>query len=198
MIEVINCELDLSLSSQYGDFSFGAIETINVDTMRKAEHFLVYLNLSAKPLNLRINSACFTGDLFNDSRCDCHWQMIEFLRIIQETGQGLMIYHMHHEGRANGIMAKLRSYRAADAGNIGRRAYEFTGCKAESREYNSSGLILDYLGVKHVKLFSNNPEKIAAVQKHGITVEANEQIKSSEPRFDAFYTWKREHFGHKV
>lgn len=198
MIELVNCELDLPLSSRYGDFLFGVAETVNIETKQKAEHFLLYLNMSAKPLNVRINSACFTSDLFDDSRCDCHWQMVEFLQIMQETGQGLMIYHMHHEGRANGAIAKLRSYRAADAGRVGRDAYESIGLKAESREYRSSALILDYLGIHDIKLFSNNPEKITALKNRNIRVREPVPIKSPDPQFELFYKWKREHFGHKV
>ncbi len=198
MIEIISSELGLPLSSQLGDFMLGAVETVDTETGRKAEHLLVYLNLNATTLNVRINSACFTGDLFGDSRCDCNWQMLEFLRIIEETGQGLLIYHLHHEGRANGVLAKLKSYRAAAEGHLGRHAYESVGLKAENREYNSSASILKHLGIERIKLYSNNPEKLASLTQHGIVVEDHAQIKSPEPRLEEFYHWKKTHFKHEV
>lgn len=198
MIEIVSSELDLPLSSHYGEFSFGAVETVNSETGIKAEHFLVYLNLTKRPLNLRINSACFTGDLFGDSRCDCHWQMIEFMRIMKETGQGLLIYHLHHEGRANGVIAKLKSYKASDSGHFGRDAYESIGLKAESREYNSSAVILNFLGIDLVKLYSNNPQKLLSLRDHGVHIEDHVQIRSTRPELEKFYKWKRDHFGHIV
>lgn len=198
MIEIVSCELDLPLKSRYGDFLLGGIETRDTETSHTAEHLLLYLNLTTKPLNVRINSACFTSDLFDDSRCDCHWQMVEFMRIMQEQGQGLMVYHLDQEGRGNGLVAKLRSYRAADAGKVGREAFESIGLKADNREFQSSALILKHLNINDVRLFSNNPHKLTALETMGIHVQEPVPIKSSEPQFHSFYKWKREHFGHYV
>ncbi len=198
MIKLLNCELGLKLLSPYGDFFYGAVETVNTLTSRTAEHFLVYSNLDAKPLNLRINSACFTSDLFDDSRCDCHWQMVEFMRIMKKEKNGLLIYHLHHEGRANGLITKLKSYKASESGKSGKYAYESIGAKPESRQYNSSMAIIKHLGVTDINLFSNNPEKIAIIENNGVKIHKKVQIKSSDPSLTNFYDWKRAHFNHVV
>lgn len=197
-IRIVGCEMGLPVVTPTGEFTMGALETLSNDSGKLAEHLVVYLNIDTRPLNVRINSACFTGDIFRDSRCDCSWQMNEFLRLIHVQQQGLLIYHLHHEGRGNGAVAKLRSYRAASKGDLGRLAYEKLGLCAERRRYESSATVLRHLGIQEVVLFTNNPEKLCALERNGIAISSRQPLRSPAPELDEFYKWKRDDFAHDV
>ena len=124
--------------------------------------------LSAVPL-VRIHSQCLTGDVFGSLRCDCRQQLEMALAMIAEQGAGVLIYEQQ-EGRGIGLMAKLQAYELQDAGLDTVEANERLGFKADQREFAMPAGILKALGIARVRLLSNNPDKVAALERGGIQV----------------------------
>ena len=126
------------------------------------------LHDSSPPL-LRIHSQCLTGDVFHSLRCDCRSQLELALNLIAEEGSGLVIYE-HQEGRGIGLLNKLRAYELQDDGLDTVEANVRLGFEADLRDYQMPAEILRYFNVRSVRLLSNNPEKIAALERAGIEV----------------------------
>ena len=124
---------------------------------------------SDDPPLVRIHSQCLTGDVFHSVRCDCRSQLELSLNLIAEEGRGLLIYE-HQEGRGIGLLNKLRAYELQDGGADTVEANERLGFEADLRDYRMPADILRYFNVKSVRLLSNNPEKIAALENAGIRV----------------------------
>jgi GTP cyclohydrolase II len=123
---------------------------------------------STMPL-VRIHSQCLTGDVFGSLRCDCRQQLEMALAMIADQGSGVLIYEQQ-EGRGIGLMAKLRAYELQDAGLDTVEANERLGFKADHREFELPAEILKALGISRVRLLSNNPDKVAALERGGIKV----------------------------
>jgi GTP cyclohydrolase II len=122
-----------------------------------------------EPVLVRIHSQCLTGDVFHSLRCDCRAQLELALEAIAREGRGLLIYE-HQEGRGIGLLNKLRAYELQDRGADTVEANEQLGFDADLRAYEMPGAVLRYLGVTAVRLMSNNPEKIQALEQAGIRV----------------------------
>src|SRR5271157_3919871 len=122
----------------------------------------------APPL-VRIHSQCLTGDVFHSLRCDCRAQLEIALAGIAQEGSGLLIYE-HQEGRGIGLLNKLRAYELQDHGADTVEANERLGFDSDLRSYELPGAILRYFGLKAVRLMSNNPEKVDAVERAGVAV----------------------------
>jgi GTP cyclohydrolase II len=125
------------------------------------------------PPMVRIHSQCLTGDVFHSLRCDCRAQLELALERIAGEDRGLLIYE-HQEGRGIGLLNKLRAYELQDHGADTVEANERLGFKADLRSYQLPGEILRYFHLKRVRLLSNNPEKVDAVERAG--VEVSERI----------------------
>jgi GTP cyclohydrolase II len=123
---------------------------------------------AAAPL-VRIHSQCLTGDVFGSLRCDCRQQLEMALSMIAQAGAGVLLYEQQ-EGRGIGLMAKLQAYELQDRGLDTVQANEELGFKADHREFQLPGEILKALGLKQVRLLSNNPQKVAALEAAGIKV----------------------------
>jgi GTP cyclohydrolase II len=123
----------------------------------------------ADPPLVRIHSECLTGDVFHSLRCDCRSQLELSLNLIAEEGRGLLIYE-HQEGRGIGLMNKLRAYELQDHGADTVEANEQLGFEADLRGYVLPGKILRFFGLEAVRLMSNNPEKIEALERAGVAV----------------------------
>ncbi len=123
---------------------------------------------SGSPL-VRIHSQCLTGDVFGSLRCDCRQQLEMALTMIAAEGKGILIYEQQ-EGRGIGLMAKLQAYALQDSGLDTVEANERLGFKADHREFQMPGEILKALGIRQVRLLSNNPDKVAALERAGIQV----------------------------
>jgi GTP cyclohydrolase II len=126
-------------------------------------------DMSGPPPLVRIHSECLTGDVFHSLRCDCRAQLELALYGLSEEGRGMIIYE-HQEGRGIGLMNKLRAYQLQDAGADTVEANEQLGFRADHREYQLPGSILKYFGIHEVRLLSNNPDKINALERSGIRV----------------------------
>lgn len=150
---------------------------------------------SAPPL-VRIHSQCLTGDVFHSLRCDCRQQLELALAMITEAGAGILIYEQQ-EGRGIGLMAKLQAYELQDQGLDTIEANEKLGFKPDCREYNLPVEILKSLGLREIKLLSNNPEKVAAVENAGIRVVERVSAEVPPSEFaERYLETKREKMGH--
>jgi GTP cyclohydrolase II len=150
---------------------------------------------SPAPL-VRIHSQCLTGDVFHSLRCDCRSQLEIALDKIVEEGRGLLIYE-HQEGRGIGLLNKLRAYELQDEGLDTIEANEKLGFAADLRDYALPAAILNYFQIKQVRLLSNNPEKVAALENAGIRVVERAPI--IVPPMDTtaeYLKTKREKMGH--
>jgi GTP cyclohydrolase II len=122
----------------------------------------------AAPL-VRIHSQCLTGDVFHSLRCDCRAQLELSLQTIAAEARGLLIYE-HQEGRGIGLLNKLRAYELQDEGADTVEANERLGFQSDMRNYELPGEILQYFGLPAVRLLSNNPDKVSAVERAGVAV----------------------------
>ena len=130
---------------------------------------LVMGDVHASPPLVRIHSQCLTGDVFGSLRCDCRQQLEMALTMIAGEGAGILIYEQQ-EGRGIGLMPKLQAYELQDSGLDTVEANEKLGFKADHREFALPAEMLKALGVKKVRLLSNNPDKVAALESAGIDV----------------------------
>ena len=147
-------------------------------------------------LLLRIHSACLTGDAFGSMRCDCGPQLHRALKIIEAEGRGAVLYHQA-EGRGIGLVNKLRAYALQDAGYDTYDANIALGFKADERDYAVPAAMLKKLGIKSVRLMTNNPEKVVELEKHGIVVTKRVQHELPANDHDRGYLeTKKERFGH--
>ena len=150
---------------------------------------------SGAPL-VRIHSQCLTGDVFHSLRCDCRSQLELALDQIVAEGRGLLIYE-HQEGRGIGLLNKLRAYELQDQGLDTVEANEQLGFDADLRDYALPAAILQYFKVSEVRLLSNNPQKVAALEKAGIRVVERAPIIVPPLETTADYLkTKREKLGH--
>jgi GTP cyclohydrolase II len=147
---------------------------------------------------VRIHSQCLTGDVFHSLRCDCHEQLHLALRTIADAGSGILLYEQQ-EGRGIGLMAKLRAYELQDHGRDTIEANLELGFKADCRHFELPAEILKLLGVPAVRLITNNPEKVEALQSVGIqVVERLSALVPAEPASEFYLQTKREKMGHLV
>jgi len=151
---------------------------------------------SGPPPLVRIHSQCLTGDVFHSLRCDCRAQLEIALETIAGFQRGLLIYE-HQEGRGIGLLNKLRAYELQDHGADTVEANEQLGFDSDLRSYELPGAILRYFGLKAVRLMSNNPEKVQAVEAAGVAVV--ERVPCIADPLDtraAYLATKRDKMGH--
>ncbi|MBN1651447.1 MAG: bifunctional 3,4-dihydroxy-2-butanone-4-phosphate synthase/GTP cyclohydrolase II [Bacteroidales bacterium] len=141
---------------------------------------------SNQPVLVRIHSECLTGDVFGSLRCDCGEQLNEAMKRIAVAGSGVVIY-LRQEGRGIGLMNKLKAYKLQDAGMDTVEANEALGFAPDMRNYTISGEILAYLGIQKVKLMTNNPDKINALNEFGIEVVERIHIEMNHHEKNHFY-----------
>lgn len=150
---------------------------------------------SAPPL-VRVHSQCLTGDVFHSLRCDCRQQLELALSMIAEEGAGILIYEQQ-EGRGIGLMAKLQAYELQDQGLDTVEANERLGFKADHRDFTLPAEILKVLGVTRVRLHSNNPDKVAALERAGVSVVERVPCEvAPSPHAEEYLKTKKEKLGH--
>jgi len=150
---------------------------------------------SAPPL-VRVHSQCLTGDVFGSLRCDCRQQLEMALSLIAGEGAGILIYEQQ-EGRGIGLMPKLQAYELQDAGFDTVEANEKLGFKADHREFVLPAEILKALNVKAVRLLSNNPDKVAALEHAGVRVAERVPCEvAPSTHAEEYLKTKREKLGH--
>ena len=182
--------------SQYGIFRIYGFEGKWGDRAEEAVVLKMGDVVSGAPPLVRIHSQCLTGDVFHSLRCDCSAQLEIALTSIAREGRGLLIYE-HQEGRGIGLLNKLRAYELQDQGADTVEANERLGFDSDLRNYQLPGAILQYFGLKQVRLLSNNPEKMEAVERAGIQV--TERVPCLADVLDtreAYLRTKRDRMGH--
>ena len=150
---------------------------------------------SSAPL-VRIHSQCLTGDVFGSLRCDCRQQLEMALAMISQGGAGILVYEQQ-EGRGIGLMAKLQAYELQDAGLDTVEANERLGFKPDHREYALPALVLRALNVSRVRLLSNNPDKVAALENAGVEVVERVPCEVTPSTYaEDYLKTKKEKMGH--
>ena len=164
-----------------------------------AEHAI--LKFAAKPNVtplVRIHSECLTGDVFGSKRCDCGPQLQEAIRLIEENGNGYVIYLRDHEGRGIGLAGKIRAYVLQDAGQDTVEANISIGQPVDDRTYEDAVAILNRLALKDLTLLTNNPEKISALNNQGFNAKFQALQISANEHNKKYLETKRDKLNHAL
>jgi GTP cyclohydrolase II len=157
---------------------------------------LVHGDITGGPPLVRVHSQCLTGDVFGSLRCDCRLQLEMALTMIASAGAGVLVYEQQ-EGRGIGLMAKLQAYALQDQGMDTVQANEHLGFKADHRGFELPAQVLVELGIKEIRLLSNNPDKVAAVEAAGVKVIERVPCEIEPQKHTAKYLkTKQEKLGH--
>lgn len=150
------------------------------------------------PTLVRLHSQCLTGDVFGSERCDCGEQLDTAMEMIENAGSGVLVY-MFEEGRGIGLLNKIRAYALQDQGHDTVEANHALGFAADMRDYKAGAHILFDLGVRKVRLMTNNPEKVAALESYGLTVTERVAVEvPPRPANREYLRTKRSKFGHML
>ncbi len=173
----------VKLPSDYGEFTAIGF----VDPKDGKEHIaLTKGDISGENILTRIHSECLTGDVLGSKRCDCGNQLHKALRAIEKNGSGVLLY-MRQEGRGIGLFNKLKAYELQENGFDTVDANRELGFPDDMRDYKVAAEILKKLGVKSVRLMTNNPDKVDQVEKYGIEVSEREPLEIKSNEIDEYY-----------
>lgn len=190
---------DAALPSAHGDFRVLGYRAC--DGGQEREIIVLKMGHLAAPGPaplVRIHSQCMTGEVFGSMRCDCGPQLQMALRMIGESGRGVLVYDPQ-EGRGIGILNKLRAYELQDQGKDTVEANEALGFEADLRDYALAVAVLRELEIKQVRFLSNNPAKVAALEQAGVSVEERVPCEpTSTDRALAYLRTKKEKLGHLI
>ena len=192
--EYINNEVSkrsefVNLPTKYGNFKMNALANENLAIIKGKID-------PKKPVLVRLHSECLTGDTFGSMRCDCGDQLHTAMKQINKNGSGIILY-LRQEGRGIGLINKLKAYGLQDQGYDTYEANEILGFKPDERNYIIAAKILKDLGISHINLLTNNPDKIDQLENNGITIEKRIplEIPANEVNHDYLET-KRDKFHH--
>jgi 3,4-dihydroxy 2-butanone 4-phosphate synthase / GTP cyclohydrolase II len=192
--QLVRRAVEAPLPTVWGDFTAVAYEN-DVD---KFQHVALVKGKWAEdePVLVRVHSKCLTGDVFASERCDCGPQLHAALRQIDRAGKGVLVY-LDQEGRGIGLVNKLRAYVLQDQGLDTAEANVKLGFKPDLRDYGIGAQILRNLGVKKMRLLTNNPKKIVGLEGYGLEVVERVPIETPpNPRNRAYLVTKRDKLGH--
>ncbi len=184
------------LPTRFGEFGIHAFE----DTETGKEHVALSMGRfdDGDAVLARVHSECLTGDGFGSLRCDCGPQLEAAMRQIAAAGRGVILY-LRQEGRGIGLVNKIRAYALQDAGADTVEANEQLGFDADLREYAMCEDMLRHLGIRKVRLLTNNPKKVAALEAHGIEVaERVPLITGLNPHNEGYMQTKTDKMGHML
>ncbi len=183
-----------SLPTKYGEFTAHAYRS-DVDTSEYVAFVMGDIS-DGEPTLCRIHSSCITGDLMDSLRCDCGDQLHLALKTISEEGRGVVLY-IEQEGRGIGLVNKMRAYELQDKGADTVEANELLGMKADLRDYGIGAQILVDLGLKKLRLMTNNPTKLAAMDGFDLEItEAVPLLTVANQHNSRYLATKREKMGH--
>src|SRR5438132_6169344 len=183
-----------NLPTEWGDFKIAGYRSMNSD-----EEFVVLFKGELRPdipTLVRIHSQCLTGDVFGSTKCDCGKQLHRTMQMIQQEGRGAIVYQQQ-EGRGIGIVNKIRAYALQDQGADTVEANELLGLEVDAREYRQCAEILYDLGLCHVRVISNNPLKLRALEEAGLKIVERVSIEVEPPESaERYLRTKKEKMGH--
>jgi len=193
---LIEREEVISLPTSYGTFSLHLYRSVIDDVHHLA---LVKGTISGEePTLVRVHSECLTGDVFGSRRCDCGEQLHAALQQIDEAGSGVLVY-MRQEGRGIGLAAKIRAYKLQEEGLDTVEANEKLGYPMDLREYGTGAQILVDLGVRQIRLLTNNPKKVVGLEGYGLNIVEQLPIRAPEnPHNERYLQTKRLKMGHFI
>ncbi len=186
--------MDANLPSEFGSFKIVLYKS-KVDSK---EHIAILKGKidSSKPVLVRVHSECLTGDVFGSLRCDCREQLLESLRMIEENENGVVLY-MRQEGRGIGLHNKLKAYRLQEKGSDTVEANVELGFKPDLRDYGIGAQILRDLGVRKMRLMTNNPKKVIGLNAYGLEIVERVPIEINANSINENYLQtKKDKFGH--
>jgi 3,4-dihydroxy 2-butanone 4-phosphate synthase/GTP cyclohydrolase II len=191
---VVRCVASTKLPTEYGEFRLHAFE----NQIDKQTHIALVCGEvgDGRDVLVRVHSQCLTGDILRSARCDCGAQLDKALRRIATDGRGVLLY-LNQEGRGIGLANKIRAYHLQDEGLDTVEANERLGFKADQRDYGIGVQILREIGVRSMRLLSNNPRKLVAIEGYGLSV--TEWLPLEIPASAAtlrYLTTKRDKLGH--
>jgi 3,4-dihydroxy 2-butanone 4-phosphate synthase/GTP cyclohydrolase II len=188
-------KVTVDLPTRYGSFKLHLYEN-TLDHMDNPIA-LVKGDISGdEPVLVRVHSECLTGDIFGSKRCDCGEQLIAAMNMVEKAGRGVVLY-MRQEGRGIGLVNKLLAYHLQEQGKDTVEANEALGFKADLRDYGTGAQILKDLGLKRIKLLTNNPKKVIGLK--GYDLEIVERIPLEippNPINEKYLNTKRDRLGH--
>lgn len=175
---------DSKLPMPWGTFTMVGFE----DTETNKEHIaMVFGEVSGdEPVLARVHSECLTGDALFSLRCDCGFQLQEALKRIAENGRGVLLY-LRQEGRGIGLLNKIKAYHLQDQGADTVEANERLGFAADLRNYSMCEPMLEHLGISSVRLMTNNPRKVAALETYGVKVAERVPLQVGKNRHNEEY-----------
>ncbi|WP_375474052.1 bifunctional 3,4-dihydroxy-2-butanone-4-phosphate synthase/GTP cyclohydrolase II [uncultured Nostoc sp.] len=191
-------EVITKLPSQFGQFEIYAYR----HTLDNTEHVAIVkgdpANFQDEPVMVRMHSECLTGDALGSLRCDCRMQLVAALKMIESAGQGVVVY-LRQEGRGIGLINKLKAYSLQDMGLDTVEANERLGFPADLRDYGMGAQMLMDLGIKKIRLITNNPRKIAGVKGYGLEVVDRVPLLIEANDYNSYYlATKAKKLGHML
>lgn len=188
------CEVDMP--TEYGHFHLIPFR----EKSNGLEHIAIIKGRvdDGAPVLVRVHSSCATGDIFGSKRCDCGEQLHKALKMIEQEGRGVVLY-LNQEGRGIGLMDKIKAYKLQEEGLDTVEANIHLGHKADERDYGVGAQILSMLGIRDMRLMSNNPVKRIGLEGYGLRVIENVPIEVSPNSYNHFYmSTKKERMGHTL
>ncbi|HET6502474.1 MAG TPA: GTP cyclohydrolase II [Amycolatopsis sp.] len=164
------------------------------------EHLALVYGKPCDDVLVRVHSECMTGDIFGATRCECGEQLAAALDAIVDEGSGILVYLRGHEGRGIGLVAKVRTHILQDEQGLDTiDSATSLGFPVDIRDYAPAATVLRHLGVRSVRLMSNNPDKVRSLEKHGIAVTARVPLLvPANPDNIGYLTAKRDRLGHDL
>lgn len=193
---LIKEEVRVQLPTKYGSFELVAFEQLNTGEIHMALKKGDWKK--DEPVLVRVHSSCMTGDILGSLRCDCGDQLHQAMKMIEAEGKGLLLY-MNQEGRGIGLLNKLKAYKLQEQGRDTVEANLELGFDMDERDYGVGAQILRHMGIRKMKLLSNNPRKRAGLLGYGLEVVEKVPIEiKSNPHNEKYLATKRDKLGHEI